>query len=185
MTLCFYFVSRPPGAFASTTGTGRHFANVLPAAAPQDWKKRSGQSVAKSIAFAELRATRKPRLLLRFDGSLLLRFADRQLSGLFLQLPPRFTRLEPLDRSPLVTLAHGSETASSPLHRPSQKLRSLILAAAISAHRSARASAPAPSEQDLDQNAVGCGETALCVAATHGSLENQCRELCDWYMAGA
>ena len=102
MTLCFYFVSRPPGAFASTTGTGRHFANVLPTASPQDWKKRSGQSTANSIAFAELRATRKPRLLLRFVGLLLLRFAERQLDALLFQLPPRITRLEPaqFDLSP-------------------------------------------------------------------------------------
>jgi hypothetical protein len=43
-----------------------------------------------------LRATRKPRLLFRFDGSFLLRFADRQFGGVLFQLP-RFTRSEPCD----------------------------------------------------------------------------------------
>ena len=179
MTLCFYFVSRPPGAFASTTGTGRHFTNVLPAAAPQDWKKRSGQSVAKSIAFAELRATRKPRLLLRFDGSLLLRFADRQLPGLFLQLPPRFTRFEPLDHSPPVIGAHESETANSLFHQPSQKPRSPQHAAAAFFRRSSPTSALFPIVQASDKIAIDCDARALCVAATHGSPENQCLELRD------
>lgn len=57
----------------------------------------------------ELRARRKPRLLFRFDGEFLLRFADRQFTGLLFQLPPRFTRFEPLDHSPsiLVTPAAG------------------------------------------------------------------------------
>lgn len=35
-------------------------------------------------------------LLFVFDGLLLLRFADRQLLPLLFQLPPRFTRFEPL-----------------------------------------------------------------------------------------
>jgi hypothetical protein len=39
---------------------------------------------------------RKPILLLRLSGVLLLRFALRQLFALLFQLPPRFTRLEPL-----------------------------------------------------------------------------------------
>lgn len=43
----------------------------------------------------ELRATRKPRLLFRFVGVFLLRFAERQLFALLFQLPPRMTRLEP------------------------------------------------------------------------------------------
>jgi hypothetical protein len=39
------------------------------------------------------RAQRKPRLLFRFDGAFLLRFAARTLEGLSLfQLPPRLTR---------------------------------------------------------------------------------------------
>ena len=171
MTLCFYFVSRPPGAFASTTGTGRRFANVLPADSPQDPKKRSGQSVSKSIAFAELRATRKPRLLLRFD--------DRQLPGLFHQLPPRFTRYEPLDHSPPVIGAHESETANSLFHQPSQKPRSPQHAAAAFFRRSSRTSALFPIVQASDKIAIDCGERALCVAATHGNPENQCLELLD------
>ena len=42
---------------------------------------------------------RTPKLLLRLPGSLLLRFAERTLAGLLFQLPPRFTRLEPLGPS--------------------------------------------------------------------------------------
>ena len=41
------------------------------------------------------RARRKPRLLLRLSGVLLLRFDTRQFLALLFQLPPRFTRLEP------------------------------------------------------------------------------------------
>ena len=41
-------------------------------------------------------ARRNPRLLLRFDGSFLLRYAERQLSASLFQEPPRTTRLEPL-----------------------------------------------------------------------------------------
>jgi hypothetical protein len=33
-------------------------------------------------------------LLLRFDGSFLLRFADRQFEAWLFQLPPRLTRFE-------------------------------------------------------------------------------------------
>ena len=43
-----------------------------------------------------LRATRKPRILLRYDGSSSKRSADRQLPGPPLQPPPRSTRSEPL-----------------------------------------------------------------------------------------
>ena len=38
---------------------------------------------------------RKPMLLFRLSGLLLLRLADRQFSELLFQLPPRFTRFEP------------------------------------------------------------------------------------------
>ena len=39
-------------------------------------------------------AGRKPMLLLRFVGELLLRLAERRLFGLLFQFPPRITRLE-------------------------------------------------------------------------------------------
>jgi hypothetical protein len=45
---------------------------------------------------AEFRAKRKPLSFVRFVGSFLLRFADRQFAALLFQLPPRFTRFEPL-----------------------------------------------------------------------------------------
>jgi hypothetical protein len=38
---------------------------------------------------------RKPLLLLRFDGALLFRYAERQFDAALFQLPPRFTRDEP------------------------------------------------------------------------------------------
>ena len=48
-------------------------------------------------------AKRKPMLLLRLPGSLLLRLADRQLLSLLFQLPPRLTRLEPfITHSPII-----------------------------------------------------------------------------------
>ena len=41
-------------------------------------------------------ARRKPRLLLLLPGELLLRLADRKFLPLLFQLPPRFTRFDPL-----------------------------------------------------------------------------------------
>ena len=43
-------------------------------------------------------ARRKPILLLRLSGVLLLRLATRTLAGLLFHEPPRITRLEPLAR---------------------------------------------------------------------------------------
>lgn len=60
-----------------------------------------GSVSTKSIADAELRHRRKPMLSFRFPGSFLLRFADRQFSAGLFQLPPRITRLAPLDHLPL------------------------------------------------------------------------------------
>ena len=54
-------------------------------------------SLRASAAFpAEFRASRKPLLFVRFVGSFVLRFAVRQFAASLSQLPPRFTRLEPL-----------------------------------------------------------------------------------------
>ena len=53
------------------------------------------RTVALSGCCRELER-RKPRLLLRLPGSLLLRIADRQFCASLFQLPPRITRLEPL-----------------------------------------------------------------------------------------
>ena len=50
----------------------------------------------------ELRATRKPRLLLRLPGEFLLRFADRAFCAVLFQLPPRLTRLVPDSRDPKI-----------------------------------------------------------------------------------
>ena len=46
-------------------------------------------------------AWRRPRLLFRLPGSFLLRLADRQFLALLFQLPPRFTRSEPLEKTRL------------------------------------------------------------------------------------
>jgi len=51
------------------------------------------------IPRTELRARRKPRLLLRLAGTFLSRLAERQLAAVLSQLPPRLTRLTP-ERGP-------------------------------------------------------------------------------------
>ena len=66
-----------------TVGAGQSPVQCMPSGLPLSWGER---------------ATRKPLLLLRFSGVLLLRFATRQLSALLFQLPPRSTRFEPLRR---------------------------------------------------------------------------------------
>jgi hypothetical protein len=48
-----------------------------------------GSVRAKSIAVLSWRETRKPRLLFRLSGVFLLRFADRQFTGVLFQLPPK------------------------------------------------------------------------------------------------
>jgi len=85
------------------TGTGRSRGEILPAASRA--ARLEGDLFRRELgcsrAAAEFRARRKPRLLFRFDGSFLLRFADRQFLAVLFQLPPRLTRFEP----------HGSPTA--------------------------------------------------------------------------
>jgi hypothetical protein len=93
---------RPPGAFDLTTSTGRPgfyfaYAVIGPRSdrAMQDGKAvGSARGSIHSLHGAVAR--RKPRLLLRFVGSFLLRFDDRQFLAVLFQLPPRFTRLRPL-----------------------------------------------------------------------------------------
>ena len=57
-------------------------------------------------------ASRKPRLLFRFVGVSLLRFAAWQLVPWLFQLPPRFTRFEAIHRSPTTFLALPGEIAN-------------------------------------------------------------------------
>jgi len=52
----------------------------------------------------QLRTSRKPLLLLRLFGLLLLRLAERMLSALLFQEPPRKTRFEPLFPLPYLFL---------------------------------------------------------------------------------
>ena len=51
------------------------------------------------------RTKRSPRLLLRLSGVLLLRYDERQFLAVLFQLPPRFTRLDPLYDSTLVIIS--------------------------------------------------------------------------------
>ena len=54
----------------------------------------SEKSIIRNLS-SERQARRKPLLLLRLSGLLLLRFETRQFLALLFQLPPRSTRLEP------------------------------------------------------------------------------------------
>jgi hypothetical protein len=66
---------------------------------------------------AELEARRKPRLLFRLSGVFLLRFAERAFVALLFQLPPRFTRFEPIDHAPDIFVTLSYEIANWP-HPP-------------------------------------------------------------------
>lgn len=70
-----------------------------------------------SIPTAELRSTRKPLLLFRLSGVFLLRFAERQLSELLFQLPPRFTRFEHFDHPPTGISTHDNGISNSSRRR--------------------------------------------------------------------
>jgi len=70
--------------------------------APSRWGRVRGRfsplmACADSVRAgrSELRTRRKPLLLLRLAGLLLLRLATRQLFALLFQLPPRCTRFVP------------------------------------------------------------------------------------------
>ena len=58
------------------------------------------------LARRKVLAARKPTLLLRLSGWLLLRMAERALSALLLNDPPRNTRL--LGRRPLTAILPGA-----------------------------------------------------------------------------
>ena len=59
------------------------------------------RSVERARRADDRLAGRKPMLLLRFVGLLLLRLAERQLVALLLKLPPRMTRFsEPVGTRP-------------------------------------------------------------------------------------
>ena len=68
------------------------------------------------------RARRKPMLLFRLSGVLLLRFDTRQFLALLFQLPPRFTRLEP----PTNTALYDIVTVSAPCCLLSQQTNTSI-----------------------------------------------------------
>ena len=91
-------------AIRQTTSTRRLQVEILLSTLSQTQTgRRSVPSGNSGIRHpAEFRARRKPRLLLRFDGSFLLRFAERQFLAELFQLPPRFTRFEPYGPSTTV-----------------------------------------------------------------------------------
>lgn len=92
--------SKPPEAFELSSdrlpapgGRGCDFAE--PHLRRRGTGKRSVPSGIHASAMpAEFKAKRKSRLF-RFDGSFLLRLADRKFLVLLFQLPPRLTRFEP------------------------------------------------------------------------------------------
>lgn len=59
-------------------------------------------------------ARRKPTLLLRLSGVLLLRFATRQFCGLLFQLPPRMTRFVPSCLIPFEKQLNEKQTKTFP-----------------------------------------------------------------------
>ena len=119
-----------PLAFAPARGTPLHQAQanrpdrsrLLPGPGGHDGfrpprQKRGGTGTAigsvGALRFSGgARATRKPRLLFRLAGSFALRFAARQFLASLFQLPPRFTRCEALDRSPLTVVTHSGGSAN-------------------------------------------------------------------------
>lgn len=84
------------------TSTSRPCNTICPSRARRFRRDGTGVRSVPSVRYpplpAELEATRKPRLLLRFAGEFLFRFADRAFTGPLFQLPPRFTRFVPSDR---------------------------------------------------------------------------------------
>jgi len=86
---------RPAGAGTGTTGLDRPDA-------------RGRNPWTAPIGRGSVLERRKPRLLLRFDGWFLLRYAERQLSASLFQEPPRITRLEPVSRQPGRMLASAT-----------------------------------------------------------------------------
>ena len=77
-----------PGSFRSRDGTNDLSGPI------------SSSGGLPSVRLGSDWAGRKPRLLFRFSGSFLLRFAERQFLALLFQLPPRITRFEACDRCP-------------------------------------------------------------------------------------
>ncbi len=63
---------------------------------------------------------RKPLLLFSFDGLLLFRLDEVQLSALLFQLPPRFTRFDP-EEEPSFD-AKSFKTPLNPNHREAPSL---------------------------------------------------------------
>jgi hypothetical protein len=90
--------NEPPRAFAIATSTGR--LNSSLARPGREGLERGGRTAGparRGIHHAgRAAATRNPRLLFRFSGMFLLRFAGRQFLALLFQLPPRITRFEAL-----------------------------------------------------------------------------------------
>ena len=108
----------------TATSTGRSNEKLLPINVISSFNDRSRSDRRRSRFLPApfprrdgATATRKPRLLFRLSGEFLLRFADRQLEALLFQPPPRFTRIEPYDRSPEDFLSHENANANS-RHRP-------------------------------------------------------------------
>ena len=97
------FKKRPSGAFDRSSdrlpapnGLGLRFCRTSNGLFELENDLFRPESQTFAARPAEFRASRKPLLFLRFAGSLVLRFADRQFAASLFQLPPRITRFEPL-----------------------------------------------------------------------------------------
>ena len=89
------FLHKVPKSHLSGTFTMSGFAC---SSSGQDWKRMCSRCLQQEhplLSILSYWARRKPRLLLRLSGELLLRFETRQFLALLFQLPPRLTRLEP------------------------------------------------------------------------------------------
>jgi hypothetical protein len=73
--------------------TRREASRERPPAAPV---RQTGKAYSPRDEKGRERARRKPRLLLRLPGAFLLRLDARELRASLFQLPPRFTRFEPV-----------------------------------------------------------------------------------------
>ncbi len=79
---------------------------------------RTTRDFLKSPVLAtRVRASRKPVLLFRLSGSSLLRLAERALSGLLFQPPPRTTRRSQGERAPTGDWSDHRGSNQPPLKR--------------------------------------------------------------------
>ena len=182
---------RRGGPFGATRGGG------LCARAPGDGQVHDGGTTAVAgvlladrhfAAPGRVLERRRPMLLLRLPGLLLLRFATRALAAVLFQLPPRLTRLSPPPVGPprgshpgrvRSTAAGGDERAPQP-HRVAllcprdrgrRGPRRVLLVQPVPAYRRLRRPQPAhqpPATGAVEPNPPGPGEPSAPGPASRG-----------------